>query len=408
MARQGRKRKGEGKTLPAGQQVWKRSVFMIGGYEPKSSDAFYLRTERELKRFCETWDVRAQVLSKGDQDKGRIANIAIATDHGNGSVETNWNFFVWNDIVLGDFAKPFWYRIGRYWLTFADYVLSGTFFRILFMAWRFGLYFLYPAVMHLVFGLFGWLAGWLIAQADFPGSLWAGWAVGIAVALGLWHTVGERYFVRHLGDLWAFSRNFIWGYRKDAEAALDHLARRIVDRWALGADDEILLVGHSTGGGLILDAAARALALNPSLGVKGPRIQILTVGSTALKIGLHPAARDFRARVQTLVDAPQIRWSEWQAMTDIINLYKSDPVKAMGLTPRPRTAGAGRFPRLAEVRIRDMLLPEAYNRVKRNFFRVHYQFIMGNTQRYAQDFYMACCGPHFLQQDRKKAEHSDE
>lgn len=406
MERQGKERTVNEPPFSAGQQVRSRSVFMIGGYEPKSSDAFYLRTERELKRFCQTWDVKAQVLGKGDQDNGRIANIAIATDHGGERVETNWNFFVWNDIVLGDFARPFWYRIGRYWLTFADYVLSGTFFRILFLAWRFALYFLYPAVMHLAFGLLGWLAGWLVASAGFPGSLAMGWITGIAVALGLWNTVGERYFVRHLGDLWAFSRNFIWGYRRDAEAALDHLARRIVDRWELGIDDEILMVGHSTGGGLILDAAARALALNPSLGAGGPRIQILTVGSTALKIGLHPAAHDFRARVQTLVDARQIRWSEWQAMIDIINLFKSDPVKAMGLTPR--TGQERAFPEVALVRIRQMLLPDAYNRVKRNFFRVHYQFIMGNTLKYGQDFYMACCGPRFLQQDASKAGTTDE
>lgn len=373
---------------------------MIGGYEPKSSGAFYARTERELKRFCETWGVTAEVLSKGDRDDGRIANIRIATSHGEGRVETDWNFFVWNDIVLGDFAKPFWYRIPRYWLTFADYVLSGTFIRILFLAWRFALYFLYPAVMHLIFGLAGWLTGRLVAGFGFPGSLAAGWATGIIVALGLWRTVGERYYVRHLGDLWSFSRNFVWGYRKDAEAALDHLADRIAERARAGIDEEILLVGHSTGGGLILDAAARALARFPELGEQGPRLQILTVGSTALKIGMHPAARAYRTRVQTLVDARQVRWSEWQALTDIINLYKSDPVKAMGLKPRPKNRVTGRFPRVVLVRIRDMLQPDAFRRVSKNFFRVHYQFIMGNTKRYAQDFYMACCGPHFLQQDR--------
>ena len=392
----------EDAVRPAGQQVFRRSVYMIGGYEPKSSDAFYARTERELKRFCETWGVSAEVLAKGDRENGRIANIRIATDHGGNRVETDWNFFVWNDIVLGDFAKPFWYRIPRYWLTFADYVLSGTFFRILFLAWRFALYFLYPAVMHLVFGIAGWLAGWLVAQLPFPGSLWAGCIAGFTVALGLWQTVGERYFVRHLGDLWSFSRNFIWGYRKDAEAALDHLARLIVQRASEGNDEEILLVGHSTGGGLILDAAARALALEPEIGAAGPRLQILTVGSTALKIGMHPAARAYRARVQTLVDAPQLRWTEWQALTDIINLFKSDPVKAMGLNPREKDRRRGRFPRVVLVRIRDMLQPEAYRRVKKNFFRVHYQFIMGNTKRYGQDFYMACCGPHYLQQDRNQ------
>ena len=33
------------------RSVARRSVFLIGGYEPKSSDAFFKRTRRELARF---------------------------------------------------------------------------------------------------------------------------------------------------------------------------------------------------------------------------------------------------------------------------------------------------------------------------------------------------------------------
>ena len=45
---------------------------------------------------------------------------------------------------------------------------------------------------------------------------------------------------------------------------------------------------------------------------------MLTVGSTALKLGMHPATRDFRARVQTLVDDPRIE------RTDVQSLQRSD------------------------------------------------------------------------------------
>ena len=58
--------------------------------------------------------------------------------------------------------------------------------------------------------------------------------------------------------------------------------------------DELILVGHSTGGGLILDIAARCLAIDPQFAGRSGRTAVLTVGSTALKLGMHPAARDFR------------------------------------------------------------------------------------------------------------------
>jgi hypothetical protein len=39
-----------------------------------------------------------------------------------------------------------------------------------------------------------------------------------------------------------------------------------------------------------------------------------------------------------------------------------------------------------------MLERDAYKRVKKNFFRVHYQFISANSRRYFYDFFMICCG----------------
>jgi len=189
-------------------------------------------------------------------------------------------------------------------------------------------------------------------------------------------------------DLWSFSREHLRGLRPDAETHIDRFAQAVVEQARRIEDDEIVLVGHSTGGALILEIAARALALEPKLGQQGPRVTVLTVGSTALKIGLHPAAHEFRQRVQSLVDARAIQWIECQAHTDVINFYKTDPVAAMHLTSKRGEA----FPQVHVVRVRDMLQPEAYKRFKFNLFRVHYQLIMANTRRYAYDFFMMCCG----------------
>ena len=45
-----------------------------------------------------------------------------------------------------------------------------------------------------------------------------------------------------------------------------------------------------------------------------------------------------------------------------------------------------------------MLKPQTYNGLKRDFFRVHRQFVMGNEERYFYDYYMMCCGPVSLPQ----------
>jgi hypothetical protein len=45
------------------------------------------------------------------------------------------------------------------------------------------------------------------------------------------------------------------------------------------------------------------------------------------------------------------------------------------------------------VRVKAMLDPAAYRRIKRNLFRVHNQFVSGNDRRAAYDYFMLLCGP---------------
>ena len=40
-----------------------------------------------------------------------------------------------------------------------------------------------------------------------------------------------------------------------------------------------------------------------------------------------------------------------------------------------------------------MLDPAAYRRIRRNFFRVHCQFVSANNRRTAYDYFMLLCGP---------------
>jgi pimeloyl-ACP methyl ester carboxylesterase len=171
------------------------------------------------------------------------------------------------------------------------------------------------------------------------------------------------------------------------DARIDAWAGLIGHRLSVSSYDEVLLVGHSTGGALILDVAHQLAERLVKEG-RTVDVRLVTVGSTSLKVALHPAAKRARQRLQVLARHPGIRWTEFQALTDIINFYKCDPYARAGLTHQR----ADQFPRQFQVRIRDMLERDAYNRVKKNFFRVHYQFISANSRRYFYDFFMIACG----------------
>ena len=218
------------------------------------------------------------------------------------------------------------------------------------------------------------------------------WLVGISVfGAALW-TLGKRWSVAHLMDLWSFSLDFIRGRRPDADALLQRFAEEIVASVHAGSYDEVILIGHSTGGMLMIDTAARCCSIESAFPDLAGKVVLLTLGSTALKAGLHPAGRHFREAVQHLADNGRLNWVEIQCLTDAINFYKTNPVSDIGLKPKP----GGAIPIVRTVKVRDMLQPDTYARIKRNLFRVHYQYVFANTKRYWYDFFQICCGPIYL------------
>ncbi|OGT90543.1 MAG: hypothetical protein A2286_06270 [Gammaproteobacteria bacterium RIFOXYA12_FULL_61_12] len=373
-----------------GSGVVRRCVFLVGGYTPKSIEENFARISRDLaKRFSSTWGVEVDQSELVLSENGTLGTKKIRTRGQRWEVETEFSVCNWEDIVRRDFARPLWQRLILYLITLWDFAFSGALLRFSRTSWRFVLYFLYPAfLLSVVFAIAGCAVAW-IAGLDFRGSGLAAAGAFPVVAYTLIRWPGDRLFLSHLMDLWIFSRQYLHESRGDVAERTESYARMVVDRAARGYFDEILIIGHSTGCVLALDIAAKALKLDAGLARRGARVSVLTLGSTALKVGMHPAATAYRARLQRMASEPDMGWVEYQSLTDIINFYKSDPVREMGLESLHREA----FPIVVRVRFRDMLSPGFYKRIRFNPFRVHYQYVMGNTRRYHYDFFMICCGP---------------
>ncbi|KQW28674.1 hypothetical protein ASE36_09235 [Rhizobium sp. Root274] len=375
--------------------VARRAVFLVGGYERNDSAGFFRRIGREMARFSACWGIVARMEEPQQAPDGIAATARVTYQGSDGDCTTDLTFLSFDDLVKRDGARAFAQRLWVYLVSFMDYIASGTMFRFFQTNWRFALYFLYPAVALLAFAGIGYLVYRLVSVTGFWGSGILGVLLGMVAAYAVGRSIGRRYFVFHLMDLWSFSREHLRCRRPDMDQRLDAWSRLIETRLKERAYDEVLLVGHSTGGALILDVAH---LLAERLRGEGRPVDftLLTVGSTSLKVCLHPAAKRARSRLEGLAAYPGLRWTEFQALTDIINFYKCDPYQLAGLTHQR----ADLFPRMFQVRFRDMLVKESYKRIKRNFFRVHYQFISANSRRYFYDFFLICCGTRRLEEVR--------
>ncbi|MEL6946939.1 MAG: alpha/beta hydrolase [Pseudomonadota bacterium] len=369
------------------EPVQRRAVFFIGGYDPKSPEAFFDRLNRETGRFETLWDT----LSDPEPPSRVSAHITCQTshttdEHGRWATQTDFHFVCLDTIVKKDFAQPLGTRVLRYLRTFFDYVLTGTAFSFARHAVRFFGYFLYPFVMMLLGLSVSLFFAGLIANSGVVLAWLTAPIIFVASMASFVQLVAKRNFVFHLADLWSFSADYVHQRRTDIEDVLDDLAETV----AMRQDDydEIIIVGHSTGGALILDAAARALEQEPGLTRIPNRFWIMTVGSTALKVGLHPKAGWYRQKLDRAFSTANLRWIEAQCPTDVINFPGTNPAALMGLSQTDAP-----FFQIIRVRMSKMLDLKTYRRVRKNFFRLHYQFVYGNTRPYLYDFPAICFGP---------------
>ena len=204
-----------------------------------------------------------------------------------------------------------------------------------------------PTYCSLPLGALALIGGAAIAK--FAGSALVGMVVAVALSIALLQWPARRLFLQDLLDDWIFARNYIRGEHSVLGSRLEKAAESLCEAARGGEADEILVVGHSLGAALAIDLLDRALLIDPKLGEGRTRVSFLSIGSSIPSIALHRAATRFRAAVEQVANAPAIFWGEYQALTDVMNFYKVDPVIDMGIK--------GKSPLIRQVRVKAMLDP---------------------------------------------------
>lgn len=368
---------------PVNATVGRRLLIHIGGYDPMPPDAAYRRFTRELRRFEAAWSTSAGVGPASTSGDG--SDWAVDTRGEGWSVHTHVHLVRWDDVMAAAAREPVWRRLPRGIAAGVDFTLGGALWGYLRRAWRYALFFLYPALLIAALAGTAALVGFGVARLF--GTPAAGVGAAALAGAGLFAWARRALLLDHLLDDWIFSRDYVHAPHPVLDRRLDAAADRLVAGVRGAEVDEVVVLGHSLGAVLAVDLIDRALVLHPGLAAARVPVALATVGSSIPKIGLHRGAGRLRAALGR-VAASGLFWVEYQALTDAMNFYKTDPVTAL------RAGPSG--PLIRTVRISRMLDPAYYRRIKRNFFRVHNQFVSGNDRRAPYDYFMIACGPFSL------------
>ena len=377
-----------------------RLVLMFPGFEPIPVEAHCRRFTREAAKTAPVYGmtIEASAFAAEERSQTCIATgsftVAAAGDGWSAATEV---------VIYGlgelneDYAarNPVRRAIGGL-AALVDFIASGTFFRYLSISWRYGFFFIFPLLVLIGAALAARVA-YLVGSAlvDAAPAL-AGWAAALCAFLLVLVYAAKRLHFLLVMDDWAFARDLARGRNPNLDRRLALLSADVRRRVGETAAGEIVFSAHSFG------AVAAVIVLAEALdGHAAPaRYGLMTVGSSLLKIALHPAAKRLRGAVATIVRAGG-PWLDVQSLTDILNFYGSKPAQLLA-------GAAGPDQTTTKVRFRSQLSDQTYRAIRRDFFRVHRQFVFGVERRSHYSYHAILCGPEPFAEVARHAGLSDD
>ena len=186
-----------------------------------------------------------------------------------------------------------------------------------------------------------------------------------------------------------------WAYGKlpELDARIRGFAVHIAEKIRSSDAEEVLLVGHSVGTILTVPLVAELLRLQPDLGTRGPAFGLISLGNCLPLVSLLPGSTQLREDLKTVATAPGVRWVDFSARRDGASVTQVDPLEVSGIS---RPAGIPVRPQQFPVRIVKMFAPADYAVIKKDIFRIHFQYIMAGDLLTDYDFFAITAGPQSL------------
>jgi hypothetical protein len=362
-----------------------RHVIHIAGFDPATPEQLARHMTSGLRRFAPVWGAEASASEPDLSADGRVMRWNVEAHGPNWRTETQYTVLRWDEIMAPYVERSWLARVLGGYRSLFGFVRDGMVRRYFRANIRYGLFVIYPFLLVAAFALLAVTPALLAWALGVP----LPWLVGIVAFLILFRGLGAYFHLQFALSDWSFASDLVHQRVAGLDACLERFTAVLDETARDPAIDEILVSATSLGAVMLVEALARALAADRDYCRRHPRFAMLTVGSSILKIGLHPQAGWLRKTVARVGNETSLFWAEFQAKVDFINFWRTDPVATL-------TGEATGRPIIRNVRVRDMMDVESYRRKRTSLLHLHRQFVLPNGRRYFYDFYQICFGPMAL------------
>lgn len=369
--------------VPHPELIKKRIVLHFPGFEGLDASKHRQRYDRSLQKAAGLWGFSATAGAFGEE--GQRSSFDVEARGEDWQTNSRIQVLDHSEIVEHLRKRPLLRRLLNGYCAAGVVILQGGALGYFRHAWRFGLFFLFP---FLVIAL-ALLA--TVSLASYP--LWLGlpiWHFAIALPLAylfmfrIFLPWADGFHVLHLLSDWELA---VAVARLKEPYLLDWMERaKTSARSALGEPaDEYVISSHSMGSSMAAHVMGALLEEAPDL-FAGKRVVFMTLGGAIPQCSLLSSASLLRDRVGRIARTQAVSWLDIHCLTDVIHFYKCRVVAVCGHKDAPQA-------RLVFIRIKRMLTAERYRKIRRDFLRVHRQYVLDSDIRSPFDFALVTAGP---------------
>jgi hypothetical protein len=375
--------------MSARRPDFRRKVFYIPGYDPFPARRYRELYRKESERQAEISGYEIGMFPGERSDSWRVASLS------DGKVtEAEVEVLGWSDIVQGSMKQGIVATYGQMLRTAWIYLSTGTFRRLFWLSKGPMVAALYPVAMLLVQLLLavaaGWVLGGLVAAFTWPV---VGWIVGVPVAVLMlrgFKRIDGKLYAHYLMHDYAFSAGRRGATPPELAAREEDFASRIAA--ALVDDvDEVLVVGHSSGATIAVAVLARLVREEIAGDGERPMLSLLTLGQSIPMVSFLPEAKQLRADLRLLSEQVHLPWVDVSAPGDGCSFALADPVAVTGVGREGKP-----WPLVMSAAFTQTLAPETLAKLKRRYFRLHFQYLCAFDRPADYDYFRITAGPMTL------------
>ncbi|MBM3607870.1 MAG: hypothetical protein FJX29_05345 [Alphaproteobacteria bacterium] len=387
----------QGQTAPANPPaVRRRLVFYIPGYDPRGAAYYHGLYAREGPKQAA---VSGMDIETGPRQRVSelISRWQIRAKEDGASVETQYDFLHWDDIVRETWARSLPAVIAQTVKAWWTILRLGALKKLYSLSWPFAVTASWPIIYLLgaallaaaAYGAVHFAGRWFAAPLwlSIPLALAAAWFAGrfmlqlAAKANGFW-----------IGRLLAVMLAMGLGALPAADERARQFARHIAERRKQEEHDEILVISHSTGGDIAVRVLARLLEIDPEAGRDG-KLSFMSLGQMVVCESMPQGTSAFREDLLNVAIAPGLEWIDFTYPGDPACIALADPLAASVIERPP---GAPVRPKLLSPRFLKLFTPQTYAKLRSNKMEMHFMYLQAMEIAGDYDYFAITAGARTL------------